>query len=186
MPYFNQLYAEKYTGMLKLARIYDLMSVNSVKAKVELVSLAYSLTSSGFRTIPLLTKIKAVTGLILSEIEIPSLNCYTSNEKAFNLLWILGFMLGDGNIYVRIRDTKAGLDFLPLFRINQTNTVVNLALYTKLFYFISSLPGKLSPIIKKQGDNLELHVFGKANVTSLMNMLAPVTSFIGKGGNFLC
>lgn len=185
MPYFNQLYAEKYTGMLKLARIYDLMPVNSVKAKVELISLAYSLTSSGFRTIPLLTKIKAVTALIRSDIEIPSLNGYSSNETPFNLIWILGFMLGDGNIYVRIRDTKVGLEFVPLFRITQKNTAVNLSLYTKLVDFISSLPGKLSPIIKKQGDNLELHVFGKANVTSLMNMLAPYSHFFyWKRGQF--
>lgn len=61
----------------------------------------------------------------------------------------------------------------------------NLALYTKLVDFISYLPGELAPIIKKQGYNLELHVFGKANVTSLMNMLAPYSHFFyWKRGQF--
>ena len=65
-----------------------------------------------------------------------------------------------------------GLEFLPLFRIIQKNTEINLLLYNKIVDFISSLPGELSPIIKKQVDNVELQVYGKANVTSLMNMIA--------------
>ena len=58
MPYFNQLYGEKHTGMLKLARIYVLLPVKQQEAKVELVTLAYNLTSSGLRTIPWLLKFK--------------------------------------------------------------------------------------------------------------------------------
>ena len=77
--------------MLKLARIYDLISVNSVKAKMELITLSYSVTSSGKKSVPLLTKIEAVTGLTISEIEIPSLSDYPSNETPLNLLWILVF-----------------------------------------------------------------------------------------------
>ena len=66
--------------MLKLARIYELLPVKQQKAVVELVTLAYNLTSSGFRTIPLITKIQAVTGLNINEIEIPSLSVYPSSD----------------------------------------------------------------------------------------------------------
>ena len=76
MPYFNQLYGEKHTGMLKLARIYVLLPVKQQEAKVELVTLAYNLTSSGLRTIPLPTKKQAVTSLNISEIEIPSVSSF--------------------------------------------------------------------------------------------------------------
>lgn len=62
VPYLNQIYGEKYTAMLKLLHINSLLSVNTVSAKVEIVMLAYSITSSGFRFIPILDKIKAVIG----------------------------------------------------------------------------------------------------------------------------
>lgn len=119
MPYFNQLYGEKHTGMLKLARIYELLPVKQQKAKVELVTLVYNLTSSGFRSIPLVTKIQAVTGLNWNEIERPSVSVYPSNDTPLNLLWILGFFLGDGNIYIRIRDKIVGLEYIPQLRITQ-------------------------------------------------------------------
>ena len=119
MPYFNQLYGEKHTGMLKLARIYELLPVKQQEAKVELVTLAYNLTSSGLRTIPLTTKKQAVTSLNISEIEIPSVSVYPSNGTSLNTLWILGFFLGDGNIYIRIRDKNVGLEYIPQLRITQ-------------------------------------------------------------------
>ena len=119
MPYFNQLYGEKHTGMLKLARIYELLPVKQQEAKVELVTLAYNLTSSGLRTIPLTTKIQAVTSLNISEIEIPSVSVYPFNGTSLNTLWILGFFLGDGNIYIRIRDKNVGLEYIPQLRITQ-------------------------------------------------------------------
>lgn len=77
--------------MLKLARIYELMPVKEQKPTMELVTLVYTLTSSGFRTVPLNTKIQAVTGLNINEIEIHSFSVYPSNDTPLNLLWILGF-----------------------------------------------------------------------------------------------
>lgn len=106
--------------MLKLARIYELLPVKQQKAMVELVTLAYNLTSSGLITIPLITKIQAVTSLNISEIEIPSVSVYPSNGTSLNILWILGFFLGDGNIYIRIRDKIVGLEYIPQLRITHT------------------------------------------------------------------
>lgn len=48
--------------MLKLLYINSLLSVNTIAAKVEIITLAYSITSSGFRNIPLIDKITAVVG----------------------------------------------------------------------------------------------------------------------------
>ena len=41
--------------------------------------------------------------------------------------------------------------------------------------FISSLPGGLSPLIKKQGnnDNLDFILYGKTDLTIFMEMLVP-------------
>lgn len=73
MPYFNQLYGEKYTGMLKLARIHELLNLTTLGLldKIAIVHLAYTITSSGFRQIPLMTKLAKVTGLAESEIQLP-------------------------------------------------------------------------------------------------------------------
>lgn len=163
--------------MLKLARIYELMPVKQQKAMVELVTLAYNLTSSGFRTIPLITKIQAVTGLNINEIEIPLLSVYPSNDTPLNLLWILGFFLGDGNIYIRIRDKIVGLEYIPQLRFTQKNTVENLSLFTKMVDFISSLHGELSPLIKNQGANLVLILYGKTDLTNFMELLTPYYEF---------
>jgi predicted transcriptional regulator len=74
MPYFNQLYGEKYTGMLMLARMHLLLnkSVVNVVDKISIVFLAYNITSSGFRQIPLMAKLSVVTGLAENKIELPS------------------------------------------------------------------------------------------------------------------
>ena len=176
IPYFNQLYVEKYTGMLKLARIYKLLSEENLNSKIELINLAYSITSSKSRKIPLLEKISVVTGLSINEIKFSSQeDQWGFNERPINLIWVLGFMLGDGNIYVRIRDTKVGLEYIPIFRMTQKNTSDNGLLYTKLLKFGTSL--ELGPIIKTHKENLEWHIFGKANVTSLMSMLSLHSEF---------
>lgn len=45
--------------------------------------------------------------------------------------------------------------------------------------FISSLPGGLSPLIKKQGnnDNLDFILYGKTDLTIFMEMLVPYQEF---------
>lgn len=85
MPYFNQLYGPKYVGMLSLAAIYALMSVNSVVAKIEVIVRAYSITGSGFRVVPLRDKIIAVTGLAKDAIIIPVISLPTPNLTPINL-----------------------------------------------------------------------------------------------------
>ena len=52
-----------------------------------------------------------------------------------NILFILGFFLGDGCLYIRIRDNKKGLAFIPKFEIKQKNTFNSEKLMNKICEF---------------------------------------------------
>ena len=88
MPFFNQLYVEKHSGMLMLAKIFSLLfkdeacynsenispwpasdrvragaRADIIQNKVTILYLAYNISSSGARRIPLIRRVKSVTGL---------------------------------------------------------------------------------------------------------------------------
>jgi hypothetical protein len=85
MPYFNQLYVEKHTGMLMQARIFELRNINTIAAKIETVVLAYSITSSGSRAVSIIDKIAAVTGLRPDAIVVPTFR-WPKNTNPISLL----------------------------------------------------------------------------------------------------
>lgn len=174
IPYFNQLYVEKYSGLLKMLRIHSLLTDGSLMAKVELINLAYSMTSSGWRNVPLLTKLQAVTGLLSNPFTSSELDTAT-NPTPFNLAWYLGFFIGDGTIGVRLRDEVVGIQIIPLMRLTQKLTALNSSLFADLATYLRTLG--LTVIIDNQGSNLELRVEGKGNVTLLMELLAPYSQF---------
>ena len=92
MPFFNQIFVEKHSGMLMLAKIYSLLFKDEAccnsslqplacasegvcvssptqregdiyKNKVAILYLAYNISSSGTRRLPLISRVLAVTGL---------------------------------------------------------------------------------------------------------------------------
>lgn len=72
MPYFNQLYGEKHSGMLMLAKIYYLLfkdetsyksETNLTQNKITVLYLAYNITSSGARKRSLISRVLSVTEL---------------------------------------------------------------------------------------------------------------------------
>lgn len=165
--------------MIKLTMIYNL-SVKLNKTTQDLISivqLAYSLTSSGFRSVPLLEKISSVTGLAIKDIVLNDDVVIPENTHPFSLAWYIGLFLGDGDIRVRIRDVKEGLQFNPMFRIPQKNTPLNLALFNSLAQYLLSLGLNTLPLISEQGPNLVLQVYGKADVTTFINLLMPYTNY---------
>lgn len=185
MPYFNQLYGEKYTGMLMLARMHLLLnkSVVNVVDKISIVFLAYNITSSGFRQIPLMAKLSVVTGLAENKIELPSFD-WSVNTNPINLPWILGFMMGDGGIYVRIRDVGTGVQFIPMFRIGQKNTLLNQSLLNSIKACLTSL-GISSLVKASESRMMEIQISGKNALDALMTLLEPYSHFFyWKGPQF--
>ena len=54
-----------------------------------------------------------------------NIKTYPDNNKPLSILFILGFLLGDGNFSMRIRDSKNGVWFIPVIRLEQKYTLDN-------------------------------------------------------------
>jgi len=67
-------------------------------------------------------------------------NNFKAKENTINLniVFILGFFLGDGSAYIRIRDNVTGLLFIPKFEIKQKNTSSNFYLMELITNFLIS------------------------------------------------
>lgn len=180
-PYFSELHPEKYVGILKLIKIYELLNTidKTITLKTLVVTLAYSITSSGNRKTSLIDKIIAVNG---STIIPKDIFITVSNTTPININWILGFIIGDGNIYMRIRDTLVGLEFTPILRITQKNTVINIVLFHVIIDFLATQ--SINAIVDRAcAVNLELRVSGKNNVSLFIKLLSP-HGYFWKGQEF--
>jgi len=189
--------------MFKLLRIVELEKVNTVLSKMEIICLVYSLTSGGQnRVIPLEDKIVSCidVGTLTLSSTVESLKKeisynFAENNLPLNICFILGFFLGDGSLYIRIRDKVSGLVFIPKFEIKQKNTPSSLHLVnmiTRFFlekgvqasiqsdknYVISFVEGidnvchKLLPLLE---EHKELF-FWKARQLTMTNMFGKLIS----------
>lgn len=154
--YFSSVYGEKLRGFQKLEDIYKLKAnLTNDNDKVLLVKLVYSLTSSGkTRKLSIDEKLKSLN-LIDSK---PKLDIsYPENPEAISFLFLLGFLLGDGSIYIRIRINKSGSpNFIPsiiFFQKSDANS--------KLIY------GLLSRYLKGIGCKSIVTAANKAGITTL-------------------
>jgi len=201
-PYFNQLYGPKYFGMLYLQKIYSLLALGSspqdsdknlkpksdqrVESKVRLIYLAYNITTAGKRKVDMFSKIKYVTGLELNEkniLDYLKFKPFASeifgpklvNHRPINRLWVLGFRLGDGHIYIRIRNNLNGRRFIPIFGISQKNRTLNEELFKEMVIFFNKL--EIKSMIRKSSPNLTFIVEGKVNTTILREYLNNYSHF---------
>lgn len=67
------------------------------------------------------------------------LKTYSDNKRSLSMLFILGFILGDGNFLIRIRDTGKRLWFIPIFRILKKNVLLNRKLLENISNFLQGL-----------------------------------------------
>jgi hypothetical protein len=61
---------------------------------------------------------------------------YPDSSLPMSALFILGFFLGDGCLYIRIRDKKTGLTFIPKFEIKQKNTYSSQQIMDRICQFL--------------------------------------------------
>lgn len=155
--YFSLVYGEKFKAFQKLKLIFNLKNqlVNDF-CKCQLIHLVYSLASSGIaRKISLADKLSLFN---LNSIPEPSFS-FRDNDILPDFLFILGFLLGDGTAFIRIRLTLKGfLNFIPLLQFPQKNTSENLHFFNLLSLFFASLGIKVNTLYGK--DTITLVVEG--------------------------
>lgn len=92
--------------------------MNNDDNKILLVKLVYSLTSAGkARKLSMEEKLNSLN---LVDLKPKLVISYPDNPEAPSFLFLLGFLLGDGSIYIRIRMGKSGSpSFIPNIIIYQ-------------------------------------------------------------------
>jgi hypothetical protein len=160
IPYFSLVYGDKYKGFIKLKDIYNLHKGSNIlpETKVKVINLAYSLVNSlacGVKTLSKNEKLSVVLGETIPSVY--SSNTCPDNDQPLSLLFILGFLLGDGNFDIRIRDTKTGVWFIPRVRLEQKQTLDNSNLFNIMVEYLNKLNIEGS-ISKYQKTPLSSHI----------------------------
>lgn len=136
MPYFTMLYGLKFLAIQKMQRIYELVQLIKVETnaatlnllKLELVTLVYSLTSESANR----RLLSFEEFLFNNSIAQASISVFTptvpENGYRPSFLWIMGFFLGDGSLFVSLKwlTAKATINVIPTFTLRQAALPYNI------------------------------------------------------------
>ena len=170
LRYFSGVYGEKYRAFIILEYIYKLkFNLSNDENKILLVKLVYSLTSAGKSR--KLSQEEKLNSLNLVDLK-PKLDIYyPENSESPSFLFILGFLLGDGSIYIRIRMGKSGSpSFIPniiLYQKADTNSTLIFELLSK---YLKSLGVKSLVIAANKTGQTSLRIEG----VLAMGILVPL------------
>ena len=188
IPYFSFTYGNKYKGFAMLKDIYSLsLKLTNKKSKdildknllKELLILAYNIVNLSRAKLSLEEKMITVVNEPLCLEKLPEIvNKYTDNNVQLDILFILGFFLGDGNFSFRIRDGGNGLWFIPRFRFFQKNTSENKLFYQNISKFLETIEINSVVTETKQEKRLKvLTVEGVRNSNLLYNHFLKYSNF---------
>jgi hypothetical protein len=134
IPYFNKLYGDKNKGLKRLEKLYLLLSEYKERSKLDnfheiniliekVILLAYNLVDNSKRK-KLISDYFSLYNIVSSQtIDFFKIE---ENKELIKNYFLLGLILGDGNLYVRIRESKNLPWFIPNIRIGQKVTKDNL------------------------------------------------------------
>ena len=179
IAYLHLVYADKYKGLIKLNEIYHLNKkpIISKVIQVKVINLAYSLVNLPAKKIKLKDKIYAVIGE--TDTDVNQIKPY-NNNKPLSILFILGFLLGDGNFTIKVRDTKKGIWFLPVIRLEQKYTLDNSNLFKDIVGYLNKLDVKagISQDDKSNDSNhIVLTIQDKVNVRNFIYIIKQHRDF---------
>ena len=183
IPYFSLVYGDKFKGFIRLKKIFDLLirprltegegqkksNLLSPPSKVRIINLAYNLVDNPRKKTLISDKIFSVLGETNCSEYSDNIETYPDNRKSLSILFIFGFLLGDGNFSIRIRDTKTGVWFIPIIRLEQKDTLDNSNLLNNIEKYLNKLniKGRIHRYAKTH--NSSHIVFTIDNKTSVHN-----------------
>lgn len=163
--------------MAKLLDIYNLQGSTILAYRIICAWLVYNLTTAdnAIRSIPLIDFLMKVNVNFDINTTLPDYNLqYPDNTQPVSLLFVLGLFLGDGNIFILIRDTGQGVMFVPIFRITQKDSMFNARLMELISKDLSNA-GLLSRVYRV-GPNIGVNYEGLNSFTSYFMGLMPTLS----------
>jgi hypothetical protein len=93
----------------------------------------------------------------------------SENNKPLNFYFLLGFILGDGNIYVRIRESDNIPWFIPCIWINQKITEDNLLFLKNIQIFLNK--ENINSSVYMSGHLIYLSIEGIINIEKFIKLL---------------
>ena len=168
IPYFNEVHGDKYFGLKRLEKIYSLLSEYKLNNKDEIIEkivvLAYNLIDNSKRKMDdflFIWNIKTKLTIDFFKIDI--------NSNTINNYFLLGLILGDGYIYVRIRESKGLPWFIPFIKIGQKITNNNWLFLNNIKKILEDQ--NIGVKVQKQGHLYVLIIESINNVEKLINWL---------------
>lgn len=138
--FFNKIYGEKYIAFQKLSDIRRL-TINRKKSDLYSLALAiniiYDLSADGVdRKYSLLEQLKLFS---IHNINV-NLPIYTDNSKICSILFIIGFILGDGTLHLRLRYSEKGsIWIIPTLLLPQLKNKYSTHFFSILESFFKSI-----------------------------------------------
>lgn len=156
--FFSNIYGEKYIAFKKLSDIRRLTS-NNLKLDPFSIALAihlvYSISADGVnRKLSLLDQLKLLA-FNFTNVKLPT---YTDNFANISILFVIGFILGDGTLHLKLRNTdKGSIWLIPCLFLPQLKNKYNDHFFSMLEDFFKSLDIKYH-IVNKLKDSESLDV----------------------------
>lgn len=206
VKYFDSIYGEKYVAFQKLAEIRHLTSKNFSMASRSYsncndslsdlnlaVHLVYDLSLDGRNRKLSLSEQLSLFNLIPRKMVLP---VYTDNLSTPSILFIIGFIIGDGTLFLRLRNSdKGSIWLIPTLTLPQLKNKYNAHFFSILEKFFNSLNIKtyinnknkelemLSPdmfndetILSKEINKTEMSVLTVESLESVFYKLLPLIS----------
>ncbi len=184
--YLNNIYGEKFIAFQKLSDIRRLTSNNF---KLDPFSLAlathivYDLSADGVNRKLSLSEQLNLLSLNLTNVKLPT---YTDNFTTPSIFFIIGFILVDGTLHLRLRNSDAGSIWLiPTLLLPQLKNKYNAHFFSMLEQFFESLDIKthivnksknseISAIIgSNHGNSKEMSVLTVESISSMFDKFLP-------------
>ena len=147
--YFSLIYGEKFIAFQKLSMIKNLTSnpLNlNPSSLAQAIQIVYSLAVNGNNRKLSLSEQLALFGISQTN---SNTSIYTDNFTKMTILFIIGFILGDGTLFLRIRNSSAGSIWLiPTLLLPQLKNKYNGHFFSKLENFFTSIEIKTYTINK--------------------------------------
>lgn len=138
--YFNLIYGEKYVAFKKLVTIRQLTSnqLNLNHSNLALATIiVYSISCHGTERKLSLSEQLKLFSINSTNIDIPN---YTDNYNKVSILFIIGLILGDGTLYLRLRKSdKGSIWVIPTLFLPQLKNKYSVHFFSILEDFFKSL-----------------------------------------------
>nr|QBM09638.1 hypothetical protein [Dactylella sp.] len=160
--YFNALYGENFIALQKLNLIRELSQLKDDNSRIQLIKLVYSLAISGNKRLLPLKDQLSLWNLPYDGNPEPDTK-FKDNKLLPNFPFILGFLLGDGSLFIRIRLVENSIRLIPALLLPQKSMESNKQFFNLLNRYFQSLNVTSFIVNNNQGMTI-LNVEGSNNI----------------------